>query len=180
MLKQFKKIFNKAQSSADTKEPEMAKEDGTQADKSVVELAAELTAVQATLASQAEAMKTTAEQLAALTAERDVAIAALAASEAAKQKMAADALTMKMSARTEKVVAAIGTEKAPALVAATKDLDDSAFASVVSALAGSVADESKSSMFTEAGHNGKADNQATDEEESPEAKILKSKYIKTK
>lgn len=135
-------------------------------------LQAELDAIKAEFGTQLE--QATAA-LAEMTSKFEAAQAALAAVEAEKAEMLAKAAEAKLTARKEKVVAAIGTDKADALMAATVDMDDAQFTTVVSALAGSVEAEAKTDLFVEQGVAAEAD-AAKVVEESPEMKIIRAKY----
>lgn len=141
-----------------------------------------------------DAFKQTAEELAAheqeviaaMAAELDATKAALVEAQAAltaatAEKTAAEAaaLATKLAVRKEKLVASIGTERADALLKVTEGMDDAAFEAVVSALGVSAAVEAASPLFQEVGAEGKA-NAAKVTEESPEMKILKKKYAKSK
>lgn len=144
MIKNFKRFFTTKE-----KEPVMAQEE-TQAPVLAVDNTAELATALASLASQAEA-------IAELTSKYESAQAALAEIEAAKSALIAEQIAAKLAARKEKVETVIGTAKAPALLSATESLDDAAFEAVVSAIQGSVEQESKSELFREVGASGSAD-----------------------
>lgn len=148
-------------------------------------LVVDTSAVQAELdglRAEFESFKETAEQMVAvaeaqvaeLKAALDAANAALAAAEVEKIDAEAAAEAQRLAARKEKVEAAIGTEKAAGLLAATENLDDAAFEAVVSALAGSIEAEAKTSLFKETGVAAEAD--AAQVEESETMRILKAKY----
>jgi hypothetical protein len=107
------------------------------AEAQISELNAQLQEAQAAL----EAANAQIEQLQA---------AAQVAEDAAAQAAAAEA-ALRVQARTDKLVAAVGTEKAPALLAAFEDMDDAKFDSVLAAMQGQIEAEAKSAMFVETG-----------------------------
>lgn len=122
----------------------------------------------------AEALMAEAE---AKVAEKDAAIAALQAqlqeyaAVAAQQKAAAElaaeeAKAMKAKARKDKIEAAVGTDKAPALLAALEPLGDEQFEAVVSGLAASVDTEAASPLFAEQGAAGQIDEAKLNEKPS--------------
>lgn len=178
MLKSISKFFNTA--SAETKEVEMTKP--SQAASAAPELAAQLASSMEALASQAEALQAITEKLADVSALYEVAQAALAASDEAKEQLVATAKQKRLTARKEAIVASIGTAKADALLTATDALDDDAFNAIVGAMAKSFETEASSALFSEVGVSAKTDASAvvTEPEESQEAKMLKAKYNKSK
>lgn len=115
------------------------------------------------------------DALAEMTVNFETAQAALNALSAEKAELAISAETAKTSARKAKVVMAIGTEKADGLMLATQGLEDAAFDAVISALAGSVDAEAKTSLFTESGVEAEADT-AKLVVENPTAKLIRQKY----
>jgi hypothetical protein len=136
----------------------------------VVEPAAALEAAQA-------AMTEMSGKVAELSAALASANALLVEMQAEKVAMIAEAAAKKTAARKEKVEAAVGTLKAPSLLAATESLDDAAFDAVVSALATSVDAETQSPMFKEVGIAAEVDLTKVNEE-TAEMRILKAKYGK--
>ena len=144
MLKHLKKIFNVVE-----KEPEMGQET-MQAPVLAVDNTAELALAHA-------ALSTVQDQLTELTAKFEAAQATLALAEEAKQSLIATAAEAKAVARKAKVEAAIGTAKAPSLLAATDSLDDASFEAIVASLATSLDTEANSPMFTEKGVASEAD-----------------------
>lgn len=138
-------------------------------------LAVDASAIQAELASVQEQLTGLVSALTEMTAKYEGAHAALTALTAEKELLLAAQAAAKMTARMGKIEAAIGTEKAAGLMAATEGLEDAAFEAVVSALAGSVDAEAKTGMFQEVGATGQPD-AAKIVEESAEMKILKQKY----
>lgn len=156
---------------------------GAEAEAAVVESTVEavtvdneaLLAAQTELAAKTDEAMALAAQVAELTAKLDEVQAIVAAVEAEKAEMLAKAAEAKLAARKAQVVAAIGTEKADALLAATENLDDAAFAAVVSAMAGSVEAEATTSLFVEQGVAADADASKVTEA-SLEMQLLKSKY----
>lgn len=139
-----------------TEEAKM-KDEKPQASTPVVDNTAAMETLQASFDAQAEQLAALTSQLAAAQAEVESARAAVAEVEKAKAEAIAQAKAVKMAARNEKIVAALGTEKAPGLMAATEGLDDKAFEAVVSALAGSVEVEAKTELFNEIGVDAKAE-----------------------
>lgn len=83
--------------------------------------------------------------------------AALQASEDAKVALVAQAAAARLEARSKAVVDAIGTEKAPALLAATEQLGDEQFNAIVGAMAQSFEKEAQSPLFKEVGVSASAD-----------------------
>ncbi len=166
MIDKFKKFFNVVE------ETKMGvEEQGAQAEMSVANMAAELSALQASFASQSESFAALAQQLAD-------AQAALSAVEGAKAALEAEAKNKQLAARKQRVEMAIGTEKAPAMLSATEQLDDAQFEAIVSAMAMSFETEANSQMFKEAGVTAKAE--AVADEESLEMKIIKAKQRNSK
>ena len=166
MLNALKKVFNTT-----NKEAEMSKED-----VSVPEMAA--TQNVADLATQVDSTTTFAElqaQFAIVTAQLAEAQASLAVVESAKQELVASAAAAKLAARSAALVAAVGTDKAPTLLANLSVLDDAAFESVVSSMSTSLSKEAESPMFKEVGVTAVVDaTKVTDE--SSLTKALKQKY----
>ena len=121
------------------------------------------------LAAVTASLEAMAGQLATLKADNDALKAALNAATN-------DAQTKKFAAREADAVASLGTEHAPAFLAATKDLPDATFDSVMAAMKMKTADEAKSEMFSEKGVSGKSDASKVADEDSGLMKILKAKY----
>lgn len=174
MIKTIKKIFSGEKGSE-----EMKKKEETQAELAVdSELAAQLEQAQESLASQAADMQALTEMVEELSAKFEQAQAALAVSEQTKADLIVDAKTKQFEARKAVVEAAVGTGKADALMLATEQLDDAQFNAIVSAMAMSFDNESKSLMFKEVGVSASTD--ATEvQEESAEMKLLKAKHPKS-
>lgn len=97
------------------------------------------------------------------------------AEEEAKAKALADAEAKRLSDRKEKIVAAVGTDKSESLMEATKDLDDTSFAAVMSALSLKVETETKSPLFNELGVSGDVDASKV-VFESKEMQMIREKY----
>lgn len=135
--------------------------------------------MQAKLAQLTVDIEVAAGALATMTANYEAAQGIINALTAEKAEAQAKADVAKFAARKEKVVAAIGTEKADGLMLATAGLDDAAFNAVVSALAGSVAVEASSKLFSEVGVAAEAD-AAKVVEESKEMALIKQRYHNTK
>lgn len=149
-----KKFFNVA--SATSQEVTMV-EPQTEQPQAAVPNTAELSALVAQMASQSDALLAVQTQFAELTSKYEGAVAALAEIEQAKADLIAEAKTKQLAARKVKVEATIGTAKSDAILAATESMDDAAFETIVSAFAVSLATESQSAMFTEAGVSAEAD-----------------------
>jgi hypothetical protein len=141
----------------------------------VVELAVNVTELPA-FTELTAAFASQAETLAAVVEELAQAKFALAAVQEAKELALSQAKKIKMDARRVTVEASIGTAKADAFLSATEALDDTAFASVASALAGSVEAEANTALFTEVGVTGEATPESLPEAKSQEMKILEAKY----
>lgn len=177
MLKSLKKEFNKIFNTPNGDKEATMKKDNPQPANAAPEMAAELASALALVASQTEALKDTAEKLAEMSALYVDVKTALDAVEAAKATLVAEAKATRLQARTEAVVAAIGTEKAPSLLAATEALDDVAFQAIVGAMATSFVKEAASPLFKEIGVSASADtSKVVEAEETAEAKMLKAKY----
>lgn len=179
MRKLFQKVFNTASAEQVKEEVTMTTKEGqpdmAAEDTKTAELAALLESVTTTLSA-------TQSKLTEMSALYEVAQAALAASDAAKEQLVVDAKQVRLAARKEAIVASIGSAKADALLAATDALDDTAFNAVVGAMANSFETEASSALFSEVGVAAKTDASAvvTEPEESQEAKMLKAKYNKSK
>lgn len=118
----------------------------------------------------------TAQLAAALEANAKMS-AVVAEVEAAKAAALAETKATKMAARKALVVDSIGDAKADAFLAATDALDDTAFAAVHSALAGSVHAEANTTFFKEVGVDEKADaTKVAANTETQEMIALKKKY----
>lgn len=125
------------------------------------------------------------ERFAAQAAELEAALrelaetkAALTAIQEANAKAAADTLAAKLAARKEAIVAALGTERADAFMAATKDMPDEQFKTVMAAMALNAEAEANKPEFTEVGVDAQADVNALQAEAASNgtAAILKAKY----
>lgn len=152
-----------------SQEPEHKEEDmsvETQVDMADLSaLTAELGELKASFAQVSEALATTQSQLEAAQAALQVVAEEKAAAEAA-------AKAEKLATRRAAVEANIGTDKADAFMEATKELDDTAFAAICSAMAGSAKAEAESELFKEVGVETKA-------EANVEPKVAHfNKYIK--
>lgn len=99
------------------------------------------------------------------------------AAEAEKARLAAEAEAARLAARKEKIVAAVGEgERADALMAATKALEDAAFAAVVAAVTTSTVVEAKSPMFNEVGVAAEVDATKVEETSNETMRLLQEKY----
>lgn len=166
MLNAIKKVFNTPK-----KEAEMVKENVS---------ASEMTATQdvAELAAQVDSSTALSElqaSFAAVTAQLAEANASLAAVESAKQELVAQAAAAKLSARKAALELAVGTDKAPTLLANLSVLDDAAFESVVSSMSMNLSTEASGDMFKEVGVTAVVDATKVEEESSLTRK-LKQKY----
>ncbi len=152
MLKHLQKFFTTA--SADNNEEVEMSETEKQALAAAELKTAELTEL---LATATKTLADTSTTLAEISAKYEVAQAALNASEAAQEQMKKTAAEKQLKDRTEAIVNAVGTDKSEALLAATKDLDDTQFQAIVGALVLSQDQEAKSAKFTPKGVDTKAD-----------------------
>lgn len=146
-----------AQALAAVEGVETVVEAGVEAVSSVVTLAVDASAIQAELSSVLAQVEVVTSALTEMTAKYEEAQAALAAVAAEKDAIEVAAKAAQAAARLAQVEAAIGTEKAAAFMTATQGLDDTQFASVVSALAGSVEAEAKTELFVEQGVTAEVD-----------------------
>lgn len=146
MLKQLQKIFNTA-AVADKEEVDMSVASQVEASADV---AAELSKATEALAASASAMEQVMADFEQLKAELEIL-------KSEKQLAVKVEKEKKLSVRMSTIKAAIGDEKAPALLAATEDLEDSQFEAVVSAMSMSVDKESKSQLFSEVGVDVESD-----------------------
>jgi hypothetical protein len=171
-----KKLF-----SVTPKEVDMSKQDNSQTVQAAVDEkhTAEMTVLQETLASQSAALEAVTGKFAELQAKYSELEAQAAAADQSKADAIAEAKAVKAKARTEAITAVLGTEQAPALLAATESLDDKAFANVIEAMTANRTVEAKSTLFTEVGVSAVAEVPSEAAKESAEAKLLKAKF-KTK
>lgn len=173
MLKSIRKEFNKIFNTA------KAEKEATMEDKSTQpDLAAQLASALETLASQSTALEAATKQLVELTAVNAKNEKALADSEAIQAALVVEAAAKRLEARTKAVEAAIGTAKAPAMLAATDALNDEQFNAVVDAMAASFDEEAKNPLFKEVGAAASTDATQDAPEETAEMKALKAKYAK--
>lgn len=130
------------------------------------------------LATASDQLNATLETLANKEAELAIVAGELAELKAAKEKAEADALTAKLEARQAAVVAALGTERADAFMAATKDMPDAQFNTVMAAMTATTSAEAKSDLFVEKGVDAQADVEALQAEAASNGTmaILKAKY----
>lgn len=149
MLKHLQKFFNAPKEEV----PEMMTQEEQTVQAAVDTNAAELTAQ---LASASETLVAMQAQFAELSAKYDNVQATLSAIESEKAALVAKAAEAKLTARKEKVEAALGTAKAPAILAATEALDDASFEAIVAAFSANLEAESKSPLFTEVGVSAEA------------------------
>lgn len=143
--------------------------------------------LQAEFAEVSSALESTVELLKTVEAERDSVQEKLASMEVAlaeaQSKIAqaeSNAAAQKVKTREEKLTALLGTEKAPAVIAATSTLPDADFEAVLSAMEASSKAESKSKMFSEAGAAAEASASVPVDTPSQEMQILVSKYASKK
>lgn len=111
---------------------------------------AELATLKASFDEQAAVMASMKEQL-------EAAQATLAANAEAQAKAEADAKQAKLDARMASLKAAVGDEKAAEVFEATKELNDTAFAAIRSAMETTAKAEAESPMFKEVGVETKAE-----------------------
>lgn len=137
--------------------------------EAIVDNTAELESLQAQVMAGAKEVE-------ALMAQLTAANTALAEVQKAKEELKVAAQKVKMDARKATIEMNIGTAKAEAFLLATEALDDTAFAAVASALAGSVVQEADTALFKEVGVTGKTVAEALPEAKSEEMKILEAKY----
>lgn len=149
MLDKFKRFLTTEKSD---KEVVMKKEDKQALIPAVdINMAAELKQAQASLLSHAADMQAMQELMSEMSEKLENATAALKATEDTKAALLADIKVKQAMARKESIITAVGTEKAGALMAATESLDDVQFGAIISAMAASFENESKSAMFSEQG-----------------------------
>lgn len=147
--KELKKVF-----SGSEKGVEMKKEN-VLPDMAATELAAQLAVAQESLISQAASFSALQEQFTQLSVSFAEAQASLASVEAAKQQLVADAAAKKLAHRKESLEMAIGTDKAPSMLASLEVLDDAAFEAVVASMSAGLEREAKTDMFVEKGASSK-------------------------
>lgn len=146
MLTHLKKFF-KAPEGHSQEEVDMTTKEGQPelvVDTNNADLSAQLVAATAQLAEAQASAAQMSSELATLKA-------AFAVIEKEKADMLAKAVADKAQARREKVEATLGTEKAEEVLAATANLDDTSFGTIVDAFAKSLDAEAKSSTFQEKG-----------------------------
>lgn len=90
-----------------------------------------------------------------LSAKFDALSSQMASVEAAKQQLVEDAAAKKLAHRKESLELAIGTDKAPSMLASLEVLDDAAFEAVVASMSAGLEREAKSDMFVEKGLSSK-------------------------
>lgn len=146
MLTHLKKFF-KAPEGINVEEVDMTTKEGQPelvVDDKTTELTAQLEVATSQLADAQASVAT-------MSAEIETLKTAFAAIEKEKSDVLAKALTDKVQARREKVEATLGTEKSEEVLAATANLDDASFDSIVSAFANSFEKEATSATFQEKG-----------------------------
>jgi hypothetical protein len=159
----------------ETKEEEMNVEDKAQVELAAHEaVVAELATLKASFEAQAAQLATALEAIETVKAEAEAAKAALAAVAEEKAQAEAAAKAEKLAKRRAAVEANIGSDKADAFMDATKELDDTAFAAICSAMAGTAKAEAESELFKEVGVETKAEASA-----EPKVKHFKQ-FIKGK
>lgn len=154
MLDYLKKFYKEVE-----KEVEMSVEKPeAQAELANVEAAAEQFAtLQASFDTQAAQLAAALESVASLTASLETAKASLEGFEAAATQAVADAEAIRMDARLTTLKANLGDDQAPAIFEATKNLDDTAFAAICSAMGKTLSAEANSDLFTQVGVETKAE-----------------------
>lgn len=146
MLDNLKRFF-KAPEGITQEEVDMTVKEGQPelvVDNKTAELSAQLESASMQLASANDT-------IAKLSTELNAVKESFAAVQKEKAEAMAQAASDKAQARREKVEAALGTTKADEVLAATKDLDDAAFESIVGAFALSFDKEANSPTFKEKG-----------------------------
>lgn len=129
-----------------------------QAELANVEAAAEQFAtLQASFDAQAAQLSAALESVTTLTAALETAKASLEGFEAAAAEAVASAETVRMDARMANLKANLGDDQAPAMFEATKNLDDTAFAAICSAMGKTLSAEANSDLFTQVGVETKAE-----------------------
>lgn len=144
MLEHLKKFFKPEE------EVTMSEKDKAPLELANNEANVALAALQASFDEQASQLVAALESVASLQAS-------LESFQAAAAQAKADAHKVKMSSRLAAVEANLGTDKAPAFMEATKELDDTAFAAICSAMAGTLKAEAESELFKEVGVETKAE-----------------------
>ena len=168
MLEKLKKQLGIVDTPVDMAELADVKSQLTQLQEALAGKDTELSALAAKLATF-EADKATLEAALSTAIEHSQALEAAAKEAADKQ------LADKLEARKAQLESIVGTEKAATTFEAIKELDDTVFAAVVTAMATSVEVEANSTLFRETGVSGEAE-PAT--EMTAEEKILRAKYNK--
>jgi archaellum component FlaC len=149
MLDHLKKFFKPEEEKVEmTTETTVEASQGSMPE--VEAMAAELSELKASFAQVTEALAST-------KAELEGAKAALAAVAEEKAQAEAAAKAEKLAQRRAAVEANIGTDKADAFMDATKELNDTAFAAICSAMAGTAKAEAESELFKEVGVETKAE-----------------------
>lgn len=154
MLKSIRKFLNAgetAQPSQADKQEEVVNMTVEKEGQTVMAADVNTAELVANLATATESLANVQAQFAELTSKYEAAQAALNAIEAEKAALVADAAAKKLAARKERIEMAVGTEKAPALLAATEKLEDEQFEAIVGAMAASFEVEASSKMFKEVG-----------------------------
>lgn len=156
MKEMFKKLFagNPAQPSASAEQQEEVVDMTTQTEATALAAETKIAELSASLATATDAIAAQEAKFAEMQSQLDKANASMAAVEAEKAQLAADAKAKVTATRSEKLVAKLGTEKAPAVLAALENLDDATFETVLGTYAANYEAEAKSAMFTEAGVGG--------------------------
>lgn len=173
MLKQLKKFLNpeESQMMAPAEEKEQL---------AAIELAAPIMAaddIVAQFAAYKEQLATSDTTFKTMLAQYEEVKKELEALKAEKQLAAVEAKKIKMEVRGKQLSSIIGDTKAPALLAATEDMDDVKFDAIVEAMSMSVTAEAKSEMFSEKGVDVKADaSKVAEDDESSIMKTLKAQY----
>jgi len=174
MLKSIQKFFKQPEGekeavnmNQETPQPELSAQLATALD-SVARQASDLQAL-------TELVTEMSEKFNAASTALETTQAALQAAEDAKATLVAQAAAARLEARSKAIVDAVGTDKAPALLAATDSLDDEQFNAIVNAMAQSFEKEAATALFKEVGVAASGDaSQAA--EESQEMQLLKQKY----
>ena len=132
------------------------------------EAMAELSALKASFAEQSKQLQAALSQVESLKEFAEMAANAKAQAEA-------EAKNIKMAARKSAIEMNVGTGKADALLGATENLDDTAFAAIMSAMETNAKAEAESPLFKEQGVDGKVED-VSKLTETKEMTALKKKY----
>lgn len=173
MLDHLKKVFSTAASEVQAAEnpatPLLSQEMFAEMAEKLEGSTAQLADLSAQLTEMTEKFSATSEKLAK--AEEIINTA-----EATKAALLQEAHNTKMATRKEALVQAVGTVKADALLTATEQLDESSFASIVTAMSLNI--ETEASTFQEQGVGAKASEEVFENKPTHFNKFIKNKQGK--